>query len=139
MLNKFKVNNELQCLLVTYKTERWIMLACNWTCCNSFPSRFLNRIKGNFDKNEFNITKIEIHQWLKSIWIFFCFFFSVLLLPCFVFRKRLLLRSSPYAFHSGMPFTSLSNSYSPESFYMSQPSDVQGGTFIQDPGLLIIK
>ena len=66
MLNKFKVNNELQCLLVTYKTERWIMLVCNWTCCNSFPPRFLNRIKGNFDKNEFNITKIEIQQWLES-------------------------------------------------------------------------
>lgn len=73
MLNKFKVNNELQCLLVTYKTERWIMLACNWTWSNSFPPRFLNRIKGNFDKNEFNITKIEIQQWLKSTWIFFCF------------------------------------------------------------------
>ena len=73
MLNKFKVNNELQCPLATYKTERWYMLACNWTCCNSFPSRFLNRIKGNFDKNEFNITKIEIQQWLKSTWIFFCF------------------------------------------------------------------
>ena len=66
-------------------------------------------------------------------------FYSVLLLPCFVFRKRLPLRSSPYAFHSGMPFTSLFYSYGPESFYTSQPWDVQGGTFIQDPGLLITK
>ena len=78
------------------------MLVCNWTCCNSFPPRFVNRIKGNFDKNEFNITKIEIQQWLESTWIFFY-------------------------------------SYGPESFYTSQPWDVQGGTFIQDPGLLITK
>ena len=138
MLNKFKVNNELQCLLVTYKTERWIMLACNWTCCNSFPPRFLNRIKGNFDKNEFNITKIEIQQWLTSIWIFFCFIQFCCCLVLF-FRKGVLPRPSPFAGHSGMPFTSLSNSYGPESFYTSQPLDVQGGTFMQDPGLLITK
>ena len=51
----------------------------------------------------------------------------------------MLPRSSPSAGHSGMPFTSLSNSYGPESFYTSQPLDVQGGTFMQDPGLLITK
>ena len=83
MINKFKVNNELQCLLVTYKTERRNKLVCNWTCCNSFPSRFLNRIKANFDKNEFNITKLKFSNGLSQFEYFSVLFSFAAVLFCF--------------------------------------------------------
>ena len=84
------------------------------------------------------LLKLKFTNGLSQFEYFSVLFGFVAVLFCF-FRKGLLLRSSPSAGHSGMPFSSLSNSYGPESFYTSQPSDVQGGTFMKDPGLLITK
>ena len=84
------------------------------------------------------LLKLKFTNGLSQFEYFSVLFSFVAVLFCF-FRKGLLLRSSPSAGHSGMPFSSLSNSYGPESFYTSQPSDVQGGTFMKDPGLLITK